>query len=323
MALPLMRCTAPVRIGLLGTGRVAHIRAREVAAHPDARLSLVAGDGERARTLADTYGVSASSDPSAIWQNDSIDAVMVCTSNERHADYARRCLEAGKHVSVDYPLALSIRDARSLYELAAEAGRVLHTEHIDLLSPWFQTFLQNVHKVGELEAVTWTDMSARQPGGRDWIFDRTAGPSMLVHASVLSRLIWMAGPVESVKGYESLLPEPDGRRFRRRLTQWQLKFESGIPGQICDGIGLPAQGPASQLIAYGSEGILHADDRTRVTLSQGSEREELFIARREGLFTQDVADFLNQVLHGTASYVPAEHVLRVMHAASLGDEAAL
>jgi predicted dehydrogenase len=63
------------------------------------------------------------------------DAVIVATPISTHYEIARRCLEAGKHVLVEKPLASSVKEADELIELADERGLAIMCGHTFLFSP--------------------------------------------------------------------------------------------------------------------------------------------------------------------------------------------
>jgi predicted dehydrogenase len=63
------------------------------------------------------------------------EAVILSTPISTHFELARRCLEAGKHVLVEKPLATTRKDAEELIELAFERGLVLMCGHTFLFSP--------------------------------------------------------------------------------------------------------------------------------------------------------------------------------------------
>lgn len=58
-----------------------------------------------------------------------LDAVAIATPVSTHYELARRCLEAGRHVLVEKPLAAAVHEARALVELAERLGRVLMVDH--------------------------------------------------------------------------------------------------------------------------------------------------------------------------------------------------
>ncbi len=65
---------------------------------------------------------------------ESVDAVAVCSPDDTHAAYVEGALAAGLHVVCEFPLAPNALVGRRLFRRAREAERVLHVEHIELLS---------------------------------------------------------------------------------------------------------------------------------------------------------------------------------------------
>ena len=114
----------PLSIAVIGLGRAGQARIKAVNA--SASTTLVHRVSRRAEGDGLTLN-DALADPQ-------LDAILVCTENASHVDIARQGLHAGKHVLVEYPLASSFAEARSLYELAAERKRVLYVEFIGLLT---------------------------------------------------------------------------------------------------------------------------------------------------------------------------------------------
>src|SRR5690554_5196621 len=72
-------------------------------------VSLVGRRQEPTEGLAAKYGVGhATTDFDEMLAKDEIDAVILCTPTQMHADQAMRCMDAGKHVEVEIPLADSL-----------------------------------------------------------------------------------------------------------------------------------------------------------------------------------------------------------------------
>ncbi|XP_069848562.1 biliverdin reductase A-like isoform X2 [Dipodomys merriami] len=66
-----------------------------------------------------------------------VEVAFICSESSSHEHYIRQFLSAGKHVLVEYPMALSLAAAQELWDLAEEKGKVLHEEHIELLMEEF------------------------------------------------------------------------------------------------------------------------------------------------------------------------------------------
>lgn len=68
-------------------------------------------------------------------EDDAVKAVVVATSAATHYELARKAIEAGKHVYVEKPLALSVAEGEELVRLAEESGVVLMVGHLMLYHP--------------------------------------------------------------------------------------------------------------------------------------------------------------------------------------------
>lgn len=313
----------PLRLALFGTGRAARARLRALAERSDVTVAVIASaDPARAHDLALPLGADSTTDWQAAVTRPDIDAVLISTRNEHHAAMVEAALRAGKHVTVDYPLALSLVEGERLIALAHATGLILHCEHIELLSPWFRTVEQHLPAIGEPLAVTWTDLSARQPTPIDWTFDTRSGFSLFAGASVLSRLVRLAGPIAHATATERLDGLTPESRFTRRLTTAQLRFGNGTTGHILDGTGLATPGPSSSLALIGTEGTLSAQNRAQVTLTRANETTLLPLPSTPGLFAQDLDAFFRLIRGDGPAYVTLDHVLTWMRAADLAERSA-
>jgi predicted dehydrogenase len=85
-----------------------------------------------------------------------VDAVAIATPVSTHFPLASRCLEAGKHVLVEKPLAATVSEAQALQEIAARAGRVLMVDHTYLFNNSIRLIKQIVDG-GELGELLYVD----------------------------------------------------------------------------------------------------------------------------------------------------------------------
>lgn len=127
-------------LALIGMGSAGRSRERACAEVEGIRLAARVSrrEGVGDRDLEETL------------QDPKIEAIAVSTENTSHADLVRRGLEAGKHVLCDYPLALNGPEARELFALAKRTNRVLHVEHIALLSSEHQQLKSEALQAGAL-----------------------------------------------------------------------------------------------------------------------------------------------------------------------------
>ena len=116
------------RVAVLGTGAIAQVVHLPV-------LSSMAGvkihavcdyDKPRAQAIANRFGVPrVPTTDDEVFNDPDVHGVIICTPNHLHESQAIAALEAGKHVLVEKPLALTAEGARRVVETAEKAGRGL------------------------------------------------------------------------------------------------------------------------------------------------------------------------------------------------------
>jgi len=115
-----------LRIGIAGAGLItarAHMPA--VLSCPDAELAaLVDTSVERARELAARCGQSPRIAADVQDVLESVDAMIIATPNASHGHLAVRCLEAGRHVLIEKPLATSTAEGEAVVAAAHKSGKI-------------------------------------------------------------------------------------------------------------------------------------------------------------------------------------------------------
>jgi predicted dehydrogenase len=116
-----------VRLGVVGAGNIAALNVKGYVEDPRCDVVAVCDtDEEVGKQAAEEWGAS-SFYPALddLLADDSIDAVEVLTPTHLHHDHVVAALDAGKHVSVQKPVANSVEDALDMQAAADRAGRVL------------------------------------------------------------------------------------------------------------------------------------------------------------------------------------------------------
>lgn len=183
-------------VGLIGfglAGRAFHTPV--IRAVPGLSLAAVLQrkSDEAAQLFPGTRVVRSLEDLLAI---SSIELVVIATPNQTHAPLAEACLNAGRHVVIDKPMATTVPEAVSLFRLAAKLGRVLTVYHNRRFDADFQA-LRSVVQSAELGRIVRFDSHydrfrpapklgawREQPGpGSGVLFD--LAPHLLDHALTL------------------------------------------------------------------------------------------------------------------------------------------
>ena len=112
-------------------------------------VSIISRRAEQAAEVAAKYGARHSgTELSEALERDDVDAVILCTPTQMHADQAIACMEAGKHVQVEIPLSDSWADAQKVLDKSRETGLVCMVGHTRRFNPSHQ-FVHNRIVAGE------------------------------------------------------------------------------------------------------------------------------------------------------------------------------
>jgi predicted dehydrogenase len=132
-----------IRVGLIGYGLAGKVfHAPLIADTPGLMLAAIA-TSRREEALGDFPTVRVCSSDEALRAGD-LDLIVVATPNDTHAPLARVALEGGKAVVIDKPFALSLDEARSLFDLAERKASFLSVFHNRRWDDDFLTLRQTI-----------------------------------------------------------------------------------------------------------------------------------------------------------------------------------
>lgn len=220
--------TAPLRLGLVGTGYwadVAHATAADNA--PSWALSAVWGrDASRAAELAARHGAEhAGSDFDAFLEH--VDAVTFAVPPTVQSDLALRAIRAGKHVALEKPIALSTAEADALVGAAESADVAAIVLFTMLYDPRVRAIIDRVrdgeHWVSGTGLWLGSALGDENPFNTPWRHDKGGLWDVGPHAvSVLWRTLGPIVDVAATRGAADLvhlaLTHEDGRTSTTSLT---------------------------------------------------------------------------------------------------------
>jgi biliverdin reductase len=294
----------PIRVGLVGTGFAAKIRAQTLVAEPRTQLIAVAGrDPERTGAFADAFAVQAIADWQTLVTREDIDLVIVSTANSQHSAIVRAAIMAGKHTIVEYPLTLDPSDGAEIIALAARHGVMLHVEHIELLGGLHQTMGEWLSTIGEVYHARYTTIVTQRPAPRKWTFHRSEFGFPLTGAlSRLHRFSDLFGAVKSIN-CQNQYWGGEGEYYGTCLCTAQLRFEhSNAIGEVVYGKGEGLWENTRKFEVHGANGamIFNGDEGV---LIQADKSTPLDLGSRKGLFARDTEFAIEQLLDGKPNYV--------------------
>ena len=115
-----------LRVGFIGAGRIADMHYEGYSNNPGARLYAVCDTNPKllARRAGEWEVEKTYDDYRRFLEDPQIDAVEIITPHHLHSQMAVDALEAGKHVSVQKPMALSVTDADAMIAAAERSGKL-------------------------------------------------------------------------------------------------------------------------------------------------------------------------------------------------------
>ena len=174
-------------VGIIGTGGIAQSHLKALADLAEARVAVAMDvDGERAAAAAGKFGGRACTSLEEVLGDEEVQAVHVCTPHHLHADQVVAAFEAGKHVLVEKPMALTLADCDRMIAAAEGAGKVLMVGQVLRHLPANRKVRQliadgAIGTVGHLmrRRYSYFDVSAET---RNWYMDKELGGSAVLMA---------------------------------------------------------------------------------------------------------------------------------------------
>ena len=216
---------AKIPTGVIGCGYWGPQLIRNFSEIPDASLLGVADQrADRLDYVRQHYPrVAAFADYRQLLESD-VEAIVIATPIETHAELAHAALRAGKHVLVEKPLALSVADAASLITTARQVGKVLMTGHTFLYNPAVVE-LRRIVQSGELGRLFYVDTARLSLG----LFQRHVNViwDLAPHdISILSFVLDRAPVMVSARGSSCVRPSVQD------VAYVEVQFEGGLSAQL-------------------------------------------------------------------------------------------
>ncbi len=312
----------PIRVGIVGTGYAAKLRAETINA--DDRAQLIGVAGHTPETTSD-FGNTHGTQTFTAWQDligcDRVDLVVVSNLNAQHGAIARAALEANKHVVVEYPLSLNAQEGEALLTLAKHRNCLLHVEHIELLGGVHQAFVQALPQIGTPFYARYATLSPQHPAPRKWTYHTELFGFPLSGAlSRLHRLIHVFGAVETVSCQNRYWNLQESY-YTACLCEAQLRFRSGLIADVVYGKGETVWTAERKLEVQGDRGAVVFDgDIGRLVNAEGD--HAIAVGGRRGLFAKDTAAVIDHLLHGAPLYVASKESLYTLKVASAAQRSA-
>jgi len=292
-----------VRFGLLGAGRIGKVHAKAMTSNPLARLVAVADAFEKAASdLAAQYGAEVRG-IDAIEAAGDIDAVVICTPTDTHADLIERFARAGKAIFCEKPIDLDVERVKACLKTVDAEGATLMVGFNRRFDPHFQAVRQAIvdGQVGDVEMVT---IVSRDPGAPPPDYVKRSGGifrDMTIHDFDMARFL-LGEEIESVSAQASVLVDKAiGEAGDYDSASIMLFTASGKHATISNS-RRATYGYDQRIEVHGSKGAVAAENQRPVSIeianASGYTRPPLhdfFMTRYTEAYAREISAFIDCV----------------------------
>ncbi len=201
-----------IRWGIIGTGDVAEYKGGPplYMANNSRLVAVMSRNPEKVAGFAKKHGVQKTyTDAQALIDDPEVDAVYIATPPDVHRDLAERAASAGKHILLEKPMALSVKDCEAI-------NAACRTHNVQLIVAYYRRFFPVVQKMKALldegaigrpiraRALHTGYFKPREDGERSWLtnLDRAGGGFMMdagIHR--LDLFAHLLGPAKEVSAF--------------------------------------------------------------------------------------------------------------------------
>lgn len=296
-----------LKVGIIGAGRIGQVHAKSITYHiPQAEIVAISDifvDG--AKKVAEELSIpNYYQDYHEILNNPEIDAVLICSSTDTHADIACEAAQAGKHIFCEKPVDLTVAKIKKVIDEVNKAGVKLQIGFNRRYDHNFAHIkeLANEGKLGDLQIIKITSRDPEPPKPEYVAVSGGIFLDMTVHDFDMARFI--GGEVEEVYANATVMVDPAiGEAGDVDTALVALKFKSGAIGVI-DNCRKACFGYDQRLEVFGSGGQASAANDTPTNVSYINENGNMtdkplyfFLERYMKSFTDEMNEFIDAVLN--------------------------
>lgn len=325
-----------VRIGMIGSGHMNQTYSHCVVNYNEGGVLVAVAGGTRTPKLAAEYDMEPEPDVETLLKRDDVDAVIVGTPHQVHAENVIAAAEHGKHVLVEKPMATSVADCDAMIAACERAGVTLSVIKSSRFGGVFERAKKIVDegRIGQITMVQfnalWSiyrDEDWRRdygPGQKKWTAVAESGGHFLDRGShMMDMLRWLIGSdAVAVFGHSG---SQMAEQWLSLTTTAQLQFANGATAQIWATHEMhEPRFPDSMYRAqiWGEKGLIEADrfGKLRVaidgewedvyesppTWSQGTRDNTLMSPARLESFYPQTQDFIDSIRHDRPPAVTGE-----------------
>jgi len=307
-----------MKIGIIGAGRIGKVHAKNIATYiPEMTIKTIADPfmNEEIEAFAARYGIGQTTKDAADILNDpEIEAVIICSSTNTHAQFIIEAAAAGKHIFCEKPIDYDLARVHEAIDAAKKAGVKLQIGFCRRFDHNHRAVYDMVRggKIGEVNLIK---ISSRDPAPPSIDYVKVSGGifyDMMIHDFDMARFL-AGSEVTEVHAYGSVLVDPAiGEAGDVDTAVVTLKFENGAIAVI-DNSRQAVYGYDQRVEVFGSAGMAVNDNDTFSTArlitpegSSGAAMHTVMFDRYTQAFVSEMQAFASAVAADTPTPVTGE-----------------
>ncbi len=294
-----------IKFGLLGAGRIGKIHAHNIAMHKDCTLAYVFDIHQpSAQTVANEYDAIAA-DVEEILSRPDLDAVIIASSTDSHADLIEAAAQAGKDIFCEKPIDLDIKRIENCLQIVEDCKVTLSLGFNRRFDPNFHHLKQQIDEgvIGPVEIVSLT---SRDPAPPPLEYIQKSGGlfrDMMIHDFDMA--IWLLGemPCEVMAYGSCLVDDKIAEAGDIDTAVVMLKTPSGKIAQISNS-RRSSYGYDQRIEVHGATGALSAANINEHSVTHMSEKGliaakplHFFLERYKQAYQNELDDFIDALIN--------------------------
>ncbi len=296
-----------VNLGVIGAGRIGRIHARNLKFQvPGAKLIAISDIvNESAQKVADELEIPIREENyHRLLENDEIQAVLICSSTDTHAEMIVEAAEAGKDIFCEKPIALEMDKIDQALAAVEKAGVKLQVGFNRRFDPSFKKAKELVES-GKIGTPHLLRISSRDPQPPPLDYIKVSGGlflDMMIHDFDMARFLLGEEVSELMASGHCLVDPSIGKCGDIDTAVVLLKFQSGALGTI-DNSRQAVYGYDQRIEVFGSKGSVVVKNKTptEVTLHSADSIQSdkplfFFLERYQEAYLAEINQFIRCVL---------------------------
>ncbi|HDI11749.1 MAG TPA: inositol 2-dehydrogenase [Candidatus Acetothermia bacterium] len=298
-----------IGIGIIGAGRIGRLHAENLVRRmPGAEVVAVADVvQEAAEQCAKELGIpKAYGEPGPIFEDPSIDAVLICSSTDTHARFIEQAARAGKHIFCEKPIALDLEEIDRALDAVKKAGVFLQVGFNRRFDPSFSAAKEAV-AAGKIGRPHLLKITSRDPAPPPIEYIKVSGGiflDMTIHDFDMARFLMGEEVVEVYAAGAVLVDERIGEAGDIDTAVVTLRFASGALGVI-DNSRRAVYGYDQRVEVFGERGMVRVENpkphQAVVSNAEGDYGPPLlhfFVERYTESYVRELSAFVEAIQKG-------------------------